>query len=54
MTVLKGTRIADDCVVGTKSLVTKDCSESYSIYAGIPAKKVKTNVTWDIKYPDVY
>ena len=46
VTVLKGVNIADNTVVGTGSLVTKDCSISNAVYAGIPAKLIKTNVKW--------
>lgn len=51
VTVLKGVRIADNNVIGTKSVVTKDCMDNCCVYAGIPAKKVKTNVSWDIENP---
>ncbi|MFX0016664.1 MAG: acyltransferase [Promethearchaeota archaeon] len=33
-------KIAPECVIGTLSLVTKDCLES-GVYMGIPAKKVR-------------
>lgn len=54
VTILKGVRIANDCIIGTKSLVTRDCSKSNSVYVGIPANKVKENVTWDVKNPASY
>lgn len=44
--VLKGVYIADDIVVGTKSLVNAPLAESHSIYVGSPAQLLKTGVTW--------
>ena len=44
--VLKGVRIGDDSVVGMKSIVTNDIEPS-SLYAGIPAKKIKEFITWN-------
>ena len=35
----KGVRLAEGTVVGAHSVVTKD-TESFSIYAGIPARKI--------------
>lgn len=51
VTVLKGVTIADNCVIGTGSLITKNCPDSNALYAGIPAKIVKRNITWDSKRP---
>lgn len=45
--VLKNNQIADDIMVAAGSVVTKDLSESHSIYAGNPAKQVKSGVTWN-------
>lgn len=44
--ILKGVTIAKDSVVGMGSVVTKDVS-SNTVVVGIPAKTVKTNITWD-------
>lgn len=44
--VLKNTHISNNIIVGAMSVVTRDLSESNSIYAGIPAKQVKKGVTW--------
>mgnify|MGYP002624230978 CR=1 FL=1 len=43
-TVQKGSVIPDDCTIASNSLVNKDLSDNpkYSIFAGIPAKRVKT------------
>lgn len=51
VTVLKGVNIIDNCVIGTGSLVTKDCSVSNAIYAGVPAKLVKHGITWSSQKP---
>lgn len=45
--ICKGVKIADNCVIGANSLVTRSCSDSNSIYAGTPAKKIRTNINWD-------
>ena len=44
--VLKGVKIPDNCVVGTCSVVTKPLTEENAIYAGSPAKKIKSNIEW--------
>lgn len=44
-TVLKGVVVGDNCILASKSLLTKSVSES-SLVAGIPAKVVKTDVNW--------
>ena len=49
--VYKGVHIADDVVIGAKSLVNKDCKISHAIYAGIPARLVKEEITWDRENP---
>lgn len=46
VSVLKGSVIADNVVVGKGSTVTGKLVHTYSIYAGIPAKMVKTGVDW--------
>ncbi len=45
-TVLKGVKIADNSIIGYGSVVTKDCLTPNSIYAGVPAKLIKTNIDW--------
>ena len=45
--ILKGTTIADNVVVGARSLVNRDVAESNVVVAGSPAKIVKRGVTWD-------
>ena len=51
VSVLKGCNIADNCVVGLKSIVTKDCETSHSVYAGVPAKLVKSGINWTAEPP---
>lgn len=51
VTVLKGVTIKDNCVIGAGSLVNKSCQESNALYAGIPAKLVKTGITWNRQIP---
>ena len=50
-TVLKGVTIADNCVIGANSLVTKDCTAPNSIYAGLPAKMIRTGINWKREVP---
>ena len=44
--VLKNSVIADDCIVGGYSVVSGRYTESHAIYAGNPAKKIKSDRTW--------
>lgn len=46
--VLPGVRIAEGCVVGAASLINKNLEE-WSIYAGVPAKKIKQRNREEIK-----
>ena len=46
VSVLKGSVIPDHVVVGKSSTVTGKLEEPSAIYVGMPAKKVKTGVTW--------
>ena len=46
VTVLKGVEIASNSIVGIGAIVTSSLSTSNTIYAGIPAKKVKENINW--------
>lgn len=50
-TVLKGVTIADNVVIGSRSVVTKDCLTPNSIYAGSPAQLIKENVNWQRENP---
>lgn len=50
--VLKGVNIGSNSIIGHGSVVTKNCEESCT-YAGIPAKLVKKDVTWQREFPAV-
>ena len=45
VTMLKGVKIADGCVIAAGSLVTKDVPAN-CLAAGVPAKVIKENVSW--------
>lgn len=47
--ILKGSSLAPNSIVATRSVVTKRFKEGGVIIAGIPAKVVKQNITWDRK-----
>ena len=46
--ILPGINIGEGCVIAAGAVVTKDC-EPYSIYAGVPAKRIGTRNT-NMKY----
>ncbi|MBB6447581.1 acyltransferase [Bacillus benzoevorans] len=46
-TILKGSIIKDNTIVGTRSLVSKKFSETGLIITGVPAKRIKSGVNWD-------
>lgn len=48
---LKGSRIANDCVIGTRALITKAFTDSNVVIAGSPAKIVKHNIGWHRDMP---
>lgn len=48
---LKGSSISHDCVVGSRSVVTKAFFESNCVIAGFPAKVVKSDIKWDYRPP---
>lgn len=45
--IMKSVHIADGCVVGACSVVTKSVPIINTIVAGNPAKEIKSNVFWD-------
>ncbi len=45
--ITKGVSIARDCVIGTAAVVTRSVAETNCIAAGVPAKIVKRNISWD-------
>lgn len=44
--LLKGTRIADGCILGACSVVSKPLLEPAALYAGSPARLLKSNIYW--------
>lgn len=48
-TILKGVKIPDNCIIGTKSLVTSAFSEENTIIAGNPAAIIKRKINWNRK-----
>lgn len=46
VTILKGTSIAENCMVGAASLLCKQYSNPNCVIAGVPAKEVKRNIDW--------
>lgn len=45
--VLKNSFIPDDCIIGYNTVVSGKLPKSHSIYAGNPAKFIKSGITWD-------
>lgn len=52
--LLKGANIADNSVVGARSIVNKKFDKPNVVIAGAPAKIVKENVNWDVRAPHQY
>lgn len=52
--ISKNTYIADNSIVGWGSIVTGKHTEPNVILAGVPARVVKRNVTWDGRNPKTY
>jgi len=46
-TILKGSVIASNSIVGTGAIVSGKCIDENSIYVGTPAKKVKESIRWE-------
>ncbi len=46
--ILKGVEIGDDCVIASRSLVTKSFDKN-TLIGGSPAAVLKENITWDRK-----
>lgn len=53
-TILKGSNIPNNCMVGACSLVNKSFSEENSIIAGSPAKVIKQGINWDRRGVDSF
>ena len=54
VTLLKNASVPDDCIVGYGSIVTKKFTEKHTIFAGSPARIVKTGITWHSLNPQSY
>lgn len=52
--LLKGATIAENCVIGLGSVVTKRFDQKNSIIAGYPARIIKEGINWDRVTPDVF
>ena len=46
-TVLKGSKIASNCMVGTGSIINKEFNDENCMIAGAPAKVIKRDINWD-------
>jgi acetyltransferase-like isoleucine patch superfamily enzyme len=46
-TIMKGTEVGDNVIIGAGSFVNKKIDGSFQIIAGHPARVVKQNVTWE-------
>lgn len=51
VTILKGVNIQDNTAIGLGAILTQGEYLSNSVYAGVPAKLVKSNVTWERESP---
>lgn len=47
VSIMKGAKIGYDCIVASNSVITKPMEGKHQIIAGVPAKVVRTGVTWD-------
>jgi len=46
VTILKGTSVAENCMVGATALLNGSYSNPNCVIAGIPAKEVKSEIDW--------
>lgn len=46
VTILKGVEIAEGCIIGAASVITRKHFEPYSVIAGNPGKVIKKHVKW--------
>lgn len=49
-TILKGTVLGDNCIVGTQAVISGNHPQPGCIYAGNPAKLVKENIDWKYEF----
>ena len=52
VSVFKGVTIADNCIFGAGTNVTKDCLTPNALYAGTPVKMIKEGINWDYDFPE--
>lgn len=52
--ILKGTEVQDGSVIGAMSLVNKKFDEKNILIAGVPARKIRSNICWDRADFDTY
>lgn len=52
-TILKGTYISKNSIVGAGSVVSKEFEKQNVIIAGVPAKVIKEEINWDRKRIDI-
>lgn len=45
--ISKGAQIADNSVIGQRALVTRAFNEQNVMIAGVPARIIKTKISWD-------
>lgn len=45
--ILKGSNIADGCIIGANTTITKSFTKKHAIITGNPAQIVKENITWE-------
>lgn len=44
--ILKGTKISDNSVIGTNSLISKDISDKSGVFAGNPVRFLRSDIDW--------
>lgn len=49
VTILKGAEIAEGCVVGAASVITRKHLKPHAVIAGTPGRVVRENVTWTME-----
>lgn len=54
VSILKNVHIVKNVVIGTESVVTKNLMTENSIYAGVPAQLIKSDIGWITQSPDKY
>ena len=47
VTILKGVKVHNNCIIGAGSVVSNSTNEENCIYAGVPIKKIRTKIKWE-------